>query len=241
MKRYVVPHAVLAQDLVPLIAHDLRTPVTAIKGYSQLVLRQAALPPQIGGYLASVVDEANQIASLIDDLVLVSQIERGAVVCQLGVVDLERVVRRLLDGHVPTVQATTLTFSPSKETVLAYCDPDLIRRAVSRLLQFALKYCRSNESGYLGVRNDGDQCFVWIATRPAVTNGSTTSSPTNLPDTSTAPDDDLGRRDLRMYICARLAELQNGSVLGTTGSGEGSVFYLTLPSGSKLATPTKGG
>lgn len=241
MKRYVVPQTVLAQDLVPLIAHDLRTPVTAIKGYSQLVLRQSALPPQIGGYLASVVDEANQIASLIDDLVLVSQIERGTISCQPAAVDLGRLVTRVTDGHVLRGHATTMMLENSSETVLARCDPDLTRRAVTRLIQFAIKYCRSNEAGQIGVGRDGAESFVWIATRPTPTNGSVAPSLTNLPDTSAAADEDLGRRDLRMYICARLAELQSGSVIGSTGQGEGSFFYLVFPSGSTLAPPTIGG
>lgn len=241
MKRYVVPHAVLAQDLVPLIAHDLRTPVTAIKGYSQLVLRQPTLPPNVGGYLASVVDEANQIASLIDDLVVVSQIERGNIDCHPGVVDLGRLVRRVADTPVLSAHATTLTVESSAETVLAFCDPEMTRRAVARLVQCAVKYYGSNEAGLIGVQSDGDECFVWVASQSARSLELSMNGRLNLDDIFAAPDDDLGRRDLRMYICARLAELQNGYVLGSTGASEGCHFYLVLPSGSAIATQPSGG
>src|SRR5207302_1388786 len=44
MKRYLVPQGVQAQDLIAMTVHDLRTPVTAIKGFGQLALRQLDLP-----------------------------------------------------------------------------------------------------------------------------------------------------------------------------------------------------
>jgi light-regulated signal transduction histidine kinase (bacteriophytochrome) len=241
MKRFPVPHGVLAQDLVPLIAHDLRPPITAIKDYGQLVLRQGALPPKVETYLSSLVDEANHMASLIDDLVLVSQLERGEVPVQPGLVDLTRLLRRVTDGPVLSRHQTTPTLCDASESVVAYCDPNVTRRAIVRFIQCAVKYSRMNESCQVGTRRDGKESIVWVGARTKYGNGSTPPSTLSLHDSASMPDEDLSRHDLRTYICAKLAELQGGYVLGDTRLASGDQFCLVLPSGPGFVVGRSGG
>src|SRR5262249_39836115 len=96
MKRVSVRLGESSFDLVPLIAHDLRTPITAIKGLSQLALRRPDLPDSTANYLSAVVEEANQIAALVDDLVLVRRLERGEVPAIRSKVDLNSLLRGIL-------------------------------------------------------------------------------------------------------------------------------------------------
>ena len=87
MKRYLVPQGVQAQDLIAMTVHDLRTPVTAIKGFGQLALRQLDLPAAARLHLDMVVNETNRIAALIDDLVFLASLEHGDEVAHPAVVD----------------------------------------------------------------------------------------------------------------------------------------------------------
>jgi K+-sensing histidine kinase KdpD len=239
MNRYVLPPTIPAQDLIPMIAHDLRTPITGIKGYTQLALRQSALPARVEGYLESVLDEANQLASLLEDLVLVNQCERGVVAIHPTTVDLGQLVARVptaaeLKYHQPRAAANS-----SANPIVAYCDPELTQRALNRLVEFAVKYCRSSDAGQIGTYVNDERSYVWIATHPGSENGS--ALPRFLVRSDSTDDDELGRHDLRLFICVRLAELQNGSVVCGAGPGESRIFYLALPSGSYLATPARGG
>src|SRR5579884_1322450 len=88
MKRYAVPRGVQAQDLIAMTVHDLRTPVTAIKGFSQLALRKKDLPPDVRPYLDMIVGETNRVSALIDDLVLLARLEQGEESVRLEPVDL---------------------------------------------------------------------------------------------------------------------------------------------------------
>jgi signal transduction histidine kinase len=239
MNRYVLPPTIPAQDLIPMIAHDLRTPITGIKGYTQLALRQSALPARVEAYLESVLDEANQLASLLEDLVLVNQCEREVVAIHPTMVDLGQLVTRVST-------ATELKYYPARsaanggaQVVAAYCDPELTQRALTRLAEFAVKYCRSSDAGQIGTYKDDERSYVWIATQPDPENGS--ALPRFLVRSDSTDDHELGRHDLRLFICVRLAELQSGSVVCGAGPGDSRIFYLALPSGSYLATPARGG
>ena len=92
MQRFRVPSGMSAQDILPLITHDLRQPVTAIKGCSQLALRQLDASPRVNHLLSTIVEEVNHLAALLEDLALVSRIERGLLPIPAGSVNLGELV-----------------------------------------------------------------------------------------------------------------------------------------------------
>src|SRR5206468_1108008 len=109
---------------------------------------QAAVPTRVAGYLSSVVAEANNAATLIDDLVLVNQIERGEVNLRPTEIDLGQMLRQVATSHLPEGYAARLAVDAPKERIAAYGDPEATRRAIVSLLHVAVRFCRTEQSCY---------------------------------------------------------------------------------------------
>jgi signal transduction histidine kinase len=211
-----------------MIAHDLRTPVAAIKGFSQLVLRQSDVPPKVGRYVASVVDEANHLAALIDDLLLLNRLEQGVVRSQSRTVKLDELLEVVLVRTTHWATALRLATPSSAATPVARCDPVLTERAIANLLHASLKYCHRGEGGLIGSRASPDGPLVWVAA-PALVGDTYSEERVDAEDTHIATSaEDLNPTNLSLYLCAQLTEIQGGQLLGDVSPG-GARFWLVLP------------
>jgi K+-sensing histidine kinase KdpD len=211
-----------------MIVHDLRTPVAAIKGFSQLVLRQSDVPPKVGRYVASVVDEANHLAALIDDLVLLNRIEQGTVRVQPQTVELDALLATVLARQTWREPSVRLVTSSGAAMPSARCDPYVTERAIANLLRVALKYCHRGESGLIGSRASADGSVIWIST-PTFAGDDRFADGSDAEDTGfVASAEDLSPRNLSLYLCAQLMEVQSGQLLGDVSPGGGARFLLLL-------------
>lgn len=212
-----------------MIAHDLRTPVAAIKGFSQLVLRQSDVPPTVGRYVANVVDEANHLAALIDDLVLLNRLEQGTIQVHARTVNLDKLLEAVLERRMGCEITLRLAPTPGTTTPAAYCDPVLTERAVANLLRVSLKYCYKSEDGLVGSRASADGPVIWVCA-PTAASESPDEERTGADDTHIATSaEDLNPTNLSLYLCAQLTEIQGGQLLGDVSPGGGARFWLILP------------
>lgn len=241
MKRFLVPQGSPAPDLIPMIAHDLRTPVAAIKGFSQLVLRQSDVPPKVGRYVSSVVDEANRLATLIDDLVLLNRVEQGSVQVNPSTLDLDELLECILAPQKNVEPPVRLVTSSRAMRPIAWCDPQLTERAIVNLLRVAGKYCQRGESALVGSRESPYGSVIWVSTP---TSGADAREDDDLDpeavDLVTSADD-LSPRNLSLYLCSQFMEVQGGQLLGDVSPGGGARFLLVLPTSQGHDEESEGG
>jgi signal transduction histidine kinase len=233
MKRVSVRLGESSFDLVPLIAHDLRTPITAIKGLSQLALRRPDLPDSTAHYLSAVVEEANQIATLVDDLVLVRRLERGEVTAFRSRVDLNGLVRTIRDNP-PTPDASLRpTLSLTADPVVAECDPHILSRAILLLLVVTSRQARSNERLTLGTCRSTAGAELWIvavnnSTGATTLNGGTSSIVAAELTDQSETGGSIGH-NLSVFLATKLVEALGGQVLFDDAPGHGARFHVVLP------------
>jgi two-component system OmpR family sensor kinase len=234
-----------------MIAHDLRTPLTAVKGFTQLALRQNDLTPSLNRYLGIVANETNRLSTLLDDLVLLSQVEQGASVITSRPVDLEPLVQEAVRDVAALDPEGRLRPDRSlgdDATTVAVCDPELTRRALGNLLRTALKHSRNGHPVLYGVRpglpGTGDP-VVWVSPGVPLDGTLPTTLPmTGGPATATvdaSADCESGPRGLGIYLCARLVERQGGQVWLDQLPEVGTRFVVMLPGGSGRQTTSNGG
>ncbi len=232
MKRILVPPGIPAQDLIPLIAHDLRSPVTAIKGFCQLALRQHDLSPGVERYVSTAVDEANHIARLLDDLVLVADLDAGTREVRLTRVNLRDTLHAAAAWFPADDPECRLELDPAMLSVEAWADPFLVERAVVNLISVGLKYCRKGDVCKIGAKRVDGTALVWITPSASSPNGQPNGRPLDdrlrLINGVAGGDDELRPRSLSLYLSARLAETQYGQVLGDVAGGT-ALFLLVLP------------
>ncbi len=147
----------LKDEFMSLVAHELRNPLTTIKGYTQMTQRQlkkAGITSIQTRYLDTIIEQAERMARLVEDLLDLSKIEAGRFELRCKECDLAALTKRTLE-FFQTSTAThqlSLTFFPSPDHALftGWYDSDRLAQVVNNLLSNAIKY--SPQGGPIEVR-----------------------------------------------------------------------------------------
>jgi len=161
------------------VAHDLRTPITRLRGVAELALRNPADLVGSQEALADCVEESERVITMLNTLMDISEVETGAMKLNLHRVDVTELARGLTEFYAEVAEERDLKISMSAQGACeAIADENRLRQAVGNLLDNAVKYTPaggrvevvvSREAGevVLSVRDSGigipaeDQSRVW--------------------------------------------------------------------------------
>ena len=130
-------------DLITNVAHDLRTPLTSIIGYLELLKKDDNLPIETRRkYLGVVYDKAKRLQGLVVDLFDYTRYVKDGVSVRKGTLELNRFLEQLLEEFYPSFQEEQLecTVHLSKEDIYLQADGELLVRAFGNLIANAIKY-----------------------------------------------------------------------------------------------------
>lgn len=144
------------REFIAKISHDLRTPLTAIKGF--VVNLQDTAPGDMQPALATVDEQTDRLIRLVNDLLTLSRLQRGELYVQPGTVDLPELVRSAASLVQPKARrlGVILSLDLPESFPSVPADLDRLQQVVVNLLDNALKY--TPPGGSVQVRalaNDG--------------------------------------------------------------------------------------
>jgi PAS domain S-box-containing protein/excisionase family DNA binding protein len=154
-------------EFLASVSHDLRTPLGAIKGLTQLVLRQAERAPtldsaRVAALLADVNSSATKMAAMIDQLLDVTRLEHGRPPeLNRQDIDLVALARQVVAEHQRGTRAHHLTVEAAEPELLGSWDPTQLDRVVSNLLSNAIKYSPAGGTITVGVAREEADGGVW--------------------------------------------------------------------------------
>lgn len=131
------------RQLVLNISHDLKTPLTNIRGYSEAALaKYGDSDKTLVNHLNIILNNSLKADTLLRNLFELSRIENTGFVPNMAPKDLCEVIRRLLIGYVPEMEAKGIAydFEIPSEALFANIDETLIKRALSNLLDNSIRY-----------------------------------------------------------------------------------------------------
>jgi two-component system phosphate regulon sensor histidine kinase PhoR len=150
------------RDFVGNVSHELKTPVTAIRGLVETLLDDPEIDPiRRVRFMTKIRNQAERLTSLVTDLLSLSRLESGGL-NELEPIDVRRAVERSAHALKSTAEARRIaivTESPP-HPVMVEADEEILIQAVSNLLDNALKYTSGGGSVWARVRNDGDEHVV---------------------------------------------------------------------------------
>jgi PAS domain S-box-containing protein len=131
-------------EFISIVAHELRTPMTSIKGYTDLML-QGAMGELSDGqqhFLTIIKSNVDRLATLVNDMLDISRIEAGRIRLELASLQLEGLVREVCDSVAETIRERGLTLDIHLPTVLPAIDTDRNRviQVLVNLLSNAYRY-----------------------------------------------------------------------------------------------------
>jgi len=215
-------------EVISTVSHELRSPLTSVKGYTSLLLNrwERLSEDQKRMMLEQVHHDADRVTRLVTELLDISRLESGRLVLRRQMVDLAGLVKGVLEKvrmMEPTLSAE-VDFPDNFPHV--YADPDKIEQVLTNLVENAAKYADPRTMLVGG----------------AVENGLVTVSVADKGEG--IPESDLPRvftkffrraetrptgSGLGLWISRGLVEAHGGRLVVESEVGRGSVFTFTLP------------
>lgn len=203
------------EKLLAETAHDLRTPVAALRALAETALRH---PDQRAEMLPRTVRLAGRMGSIIDGLLIRARLAAGVEVLAIQPVWLDQLVGGVVEETPSDGARITLTTAPTKVDA----DPVLLQRAIGNLLDNALRHGRNQET----------QTFVHVA----VAGGRVTVADNGPGFDASVVDEDLerivsgsGSNGLGLSIVRWVAQAHGGVLRVYNADQGGAIFELELP------------
>ena len=229
-------------EFLMTLSHELRTPMTAILGWSRMLPKMNPNDPSFAEAISAISRSAKLQAELIDDVLDVSRIVSGKLRLKIDNIPIVPVLQSALDAVRPSADAKQITlvtaFSPSLGMLAA--DGTRLQQIVWNLLSNAIKFTPRLGRVELAAKRTGSQLQI------SVSDTGEGIDPEFLPHVfeafrqaetpSTRVHGGLG---LGLSIVRYLAEAHGGMVTAESeGRGKGACFIVTLPvSAVQQATP----
>jgi len=220
-------------SLLAMAAHDLRTPVAIIQGYSELLAGAltAETAPAIREYLTTIVAHATLLRHGIENLVALDQMERGEVQLTAVRYDLNELVAQALaqvEGLI-AVKAIGVTVTAPSEPVWIMADEEQVGRALYSLFGHAEKYARENGRLLFTVTADAGMGLVTVRDPHRVLPEQMVDRAFDLVEIGRDGRAALRGTDLGLVVARRVAEAHGGRAVAESDAGQGTTFALYLP------------
>jgi two-component system phosphate regulon sensor histidine kinase PhoR len=219
-------------EFVANVSHELKTPVTAVKGFAETLLEGALYNSRACEEFVSIIgEEAERLNRLINDLLSLSRIESREMKLQLEPLELGPEIKQIVDKIKPRFQKKELALSVTApgHPVVALADRDRLEQVLLNLLENSLMYTPSGGRVEVGVQESEGMVVV------SVSDTGIGIPPDDLPRiferfyrVDRARSRKLGGTGLGLAIVKHIVDAHGGRVWVESEVGKGSTFYFTV-------------
>ena len=215
-------------EVISTVSHELRSPLTSVKGYTSLLLNRwdRLGEDQKRMMLEQVHHDADRVTRLVTELLDISRLESGRLVLRRKMVDIVGLVNGVLEKVRMMESRLSAEVEFPEDFPHVYADPDKIEQVLTNLVENAAKYADPESMRVLGAVEDGHVSVAVADTGEGI------------------PDCDLPRvftkffrraetrptgSGLGLWISRGLVEAHGGRLVVESEVGRGSTFRFTLP------------
>lgn len=220
-------------EFLSIASHELKTPLTSIKAYIQLIERMEHKQPEskVTAYIRRAHDQVSKLDGLINDLLDVSKIENGKLKINKSPFDMEK----LLTGVIETIQYTstqpTLKIERKGPLITENINGDAFRieQILINFFTNAIKYSPGAEKVILHTAIEKDHIYIGVQDFGiGIPHHKKKNVFTKFyrVEESSVQFQGLG---IGLYICAEIIKQHQGTYGVESTLGEGTTFYFTLP------------
>ena len=152
-------------QLITNVAHDLRTPLTSIIGYMELLVNGNNIPEETRDkYLKVAYNKSLRLQKLIEDLFGFTKLNYGKIAMNIAKVDIVKLMAQLLEEFYPNFMENSLEYSleSTENQVMIEADGDLLARLFDNLINNAIKYGKDGKKVSVVIRKIDDIVHVAV-------------------------------------------------------------------------------
>ncbi len=222
----------MKSTFVSVISHELKSPVSIIKGYADTLRREDAHWDEetVRQGLAVIAEESDRLNRLIDNLLDASRLQANAFKLEFSYVQLDKLAEKVVEDFrtQSSEHMFTLDFPPDFPTVRG--DAERLRQVLSNLLSNAIKYSPRGGLIRTGGWTDDDWVYVYVADEGI---GIPKPEQERIFERFYRAESPLTRRTegvgLGLYLCKEVVEAHGGKIWVQSEPGKGAKFIFKLP------------
>lgn len=224
------------EDFLKLVSHELKTPVTSVKGYVQLLQSMIAkselgdqTPVPIKPYLYRIEDQVNRLIRLISEMLDLSRLEQNELELQKSTFDLCQLVHHVIEDIRYTNKEAEIEFEHHGNCkVLA--DKDRIGQVLINFITNAIKYSPESNHITISISTSNDQVSVSIKDEGiGIPEKDLKNIFKRFYRVESENQNTYSGFGIGLYLSNQIIERHHGSIQVKSTPGQGSEFIFTLP------------
>ncbi|MDB5133565.1 MAG: domain S-box protein [Mucilaginibacter sp.] len=219
-------------EFIGIASHELKTPLTSINGYLQILERNLSNDMNIG-FVKKTKAQLNKLMVLVSDLLDVSKIQAGKLELTMETFDLNSLLTETIEIMQPLSTSHLLTFYNGFEETLVLADRRRIEQVIINLITNAIKYSPKSDKVNIEVNKSGKYATVTIKDYGiGISNDQQEHIFTRFfrADGLASHMSGLG---LGLYISKEIIDRHKGNIKVKSEIGSGSEFYFSIPLNDK--------
>jgi signal transduction histidine kinase len=222
------------REFVANVSHELRSPITSIKGFAEGMADGVIPAEEQPKYLRLVADESKRLSGLIDDLLALSRLERDDAKPEMTIFDINEMLRRAVIRRMNDLEAKEIDISCEFETdpCTVNADSDRIEQVVINLLDNAIKF--TPEGGKIILESEATDGIVKVTVRDSGSGVAPEDREKIFDRFFTADRAHTAGKGtgLGLSICKRIMDM-HGQSIRLLDTEEGAAFQFTLERAEK--------
>ncbi|HYD02975.1 MAG TPA: cache domain-containing protein [Alphaproteobacteria bacterium] len=230
-------------EFISLTAHELKTPLTSIRGFTQLLQDEAILSDaeQRNHYIDLIDKNTDRLYNLVLDVIDSSRLSLGKLKLNISNVDPAKLFTDIKENMSIVISGKQLTpeFSMEPNMPLVHCDYERTMQVLRNLISNSIKFTEIGSIS-LKIYREGDFIkFEVKDTGQGIPKENFNSIFSKFYQVDSSLTRKVGGSGLGLSICKGLIENMGGQIGFNSEVGKGSVFYFTLPIVDKAVTSDK--
>jgi signal transduction histidine kinase len=220
----------MKDDFISMASHELKTPLTLIRGYAEYVGESKDINETDKGYVSKIIGASGRLSSLIEDILNVSRLEQGRMKFEMAPLDPDSVVKEVFDSFADAAKGKGITLvSEYSVPVFINVDKDRLQQVVINLIGNAIKY---TQKGEVKVRTyvENERYFLRVSDSGiGISADEQKNLFTKFYRVRSEQTKDIDGTGLGLWITEHITRKMNGMVAVESIEGVGSHFIVSFP------------
>jgi signal transduction histidine kinase len=227
----------LERELVAMVAHELRDPMTSTIGFAEMLLRRGdrMTEAERREALETIAKSGRRLVHILDELMDATRLESGAIPLVMQPVDMNEIVGAVIEEQKGT-GPSNIEVERTEDTACE-ADRDRVHQVIANLVSNAVKFSGSEALVRVSVRREAHEVVV------AVQDRGIGIAPDDVPKLfgrfvripSSGGTDGVPGTGLGLYISKRIVDAHRGRIWVQAAPGKGSTFFVAFPVSQRSA------